>query len=414
MRPLSETIARAGEWGRYRVWYAQAACAAAVLAVRSARTRGARPGWLLRRLAYLHREGYFVHPGVIAHAAMLQLLDPTAPPERLDEVVSPLRLREVQLRLSPPPLSAVIDDKALFYTTCRLARLPIPEVHAFVYRDEPGWTRDGRTPRTRGQWAWALERVLVDEVIAKPARSDMGEGVRAFRREGDRFFEGSDLVGDAGALYDTLFADGRFGAVVLQRRVHNHETLADLGDTRTLQATRLVTLVDRGDDVTVLFASQKIVRGDGVTDNVHNGETGNGSALVDVETGRLGPLVLPTPGEGLFVSDDHPATGRTCRGLQLPWWPETLELVRRAAVAFGMLRTIGWDVAITPDGPLLLEANSGWGALNGVMPMPPVLRRLKASVRAEEEQAQTLDAELEQLARVAAASEADRSDGAAR
>jgi hypothetical protein len=46
--------------------------------------------------------------------------------------------------------------------------------------------------------------------------------------------------------------------------------------------------------------------------------------------------------------------------------------------------------------------------------MAPVLRRLEAAVRAEEELAQTLDAELEQLARAAATAEPGRNDAAAR
>ena len=35
----------------------------------------------------------------------------------------------------------------------------------------------------------------------------------------------------------------------------------------------------------------------------------------------------------------------------------------RAARAFAPLRTIGWDVAITPDGPSLIEGNVTWDPL---------------------------------------------------
>ena len=51
-------------------------------------------------------------------------------------------------------------------------------------------------------------------------------------------------------------------------------------------------------------------------------------------------------------------------GWRAPFWAEALNLVRQAhREAFPLFATLGWDVAITQDGPLLIEANSGWGAL---------------------------------------------------
>lgn len=43
-------------------------------------------------------------------------------------------------------------------------------------------------------------------------------------------------------------------------------------------------------------------------------------------------------------------------------WEEAFALVRGAAPHFLPLRTLGWDIAITPDGPMIIEANAHWGA----------------------------------------------------
>ncbi len=48
---------------------------------------------------------------------------------------------------------------------------------------------------------------------------------------------------------------------------------------------------------------------------------------------------------------------------QLPYWTETLDLVRRAHdQAFPAFVTLGWDVALTGEGPALLETNVSWSA----------------------------------------------------
>ena len=58
--------------------------------------------------------------------------------------------------------------------------------------------------------------------------------------------------------------------------------------------------------------------------------------------------------------DTHPDTGVPFAGLRIPMYEEALALVRNASRHFGFMRTIGWDVAITPDGPMLIEANAYW------------------------------------------------------
>lgn len=58
----------------------------------------------------------------------------------------------------------------------------------------------------------------------------------------------------------------------------------------------------------------------------------------------------------------HPETNALLAEVTVPFWPETLELVKRAhRLAFSRFVFLGWDVAVTPDGPVLIETNSGPG-----------------------------------------------------
>ena len=77
-------------------------------------------------------------------------------------------------------------------------------------------------------------------------------------------------------------------------------------------------------------------------------------------------------------------------GFRLPLWEEAKSLVARAATLFLPMRCIGWDVALTPSGPALIEANMWWDPSNllGVdlsdgngRPLASLLERLEASAR---------------------------------
>ncbi len=44
-------------------------------------------------------------------------------------------------------------------------------------------------------------------------------------------------------------------------------------------------------------------------------------------------------------------------GIVLPFWPQLIDLVSAAALTLRPLEYLGWDVAIAPDGPVIVEAN---------------------------------------------------------
>ncbi|HTN98325.1 MAG TPA: sugar-transfer associated ATP-grasp domain-containing protein, partial [Nordella sp.] len=57
----------------------------------------------------------------------------------------------------------------------------------------------------------------------------------------------------------------------------------------------------------------------------------------------------------------HPDTGAAIEGRVLHFWPETIALACRAHAAFAPRVFIGWDIAITSNGPVLIEGNGAPG-----------------------------------------------------
>ena len=66
---------------------------------------------------------------------------------------------------------------------------------------------------------------------------------------------------------------------------------------------------------------------------------------------------------GTAGHETHPATGTPLVGETLPEWDRVLDLARTCAPIFAPLRYQSMDIAITPEGPLLVEINTG-GAFN--------------------------------------------------
>ena len=56
----------------------------------------------------------------------------------------------------------------------------------------------------------------------------------------------------------------------------------------------------------------------------------------------------------------HPLTDVIFKDYQLPYWNEVKELVINAHKQFYELESIGWDIVITPNGPVILEGNDDW------------------------------------------------------
>lgn len=88
---------------------------------------------------------------------------------------------------------------------------------------------------------------------------------------------------------------------------------------------------------------------------VDNGGAGGIFAGVDVDTG-----IVSTRGADLLEHRFllHPTTGVTIPGFQIPQWEQVCRTVQDAIALSPETVIVGWDVAITENGPLLIEGNA--------------------------------------------------------
>ena len=125
---------------------------------------------------------------------------------------------------------------------------------------------------------------------------------------------------------------------------------------QSVNTARVTTF--RLDSRTVVFhPNLRVGRGDSCVDNA---AAGGLLCPIDVETGR----VIAAGDKSGARYENHPETGERLKGFEVPRWNEAVELVKKLAQVVPSTRVVGWDLALTEKGWILVEANARgqWGA----------------------------------------------------
>jgi len=130
-----------------------------------------------------------------------------------------------------------------------------------------------------------------------------------------------------------------------------------------VNTVRIITQLDDKNRVHILGCRQRI----SVNSNVDNLAAGNIVATIDEKTGKINSPALYSDITKEEISI-HPVTGVQIPGFQIPFWQETIELAKEAALKNTRNRSIGWDIVITENGPGLIEGNHDWCKLVWQLP----------------------------------------------
>ncbi|HEX2889016.1 sugar-transfer associated ATP-grasp domain-containing protein [Vineibacter terrae] len=241
-----------------------------------------------------------------------------------------------------------LTDKLVFGDVCARAGIPTPPILLSAI--------DGRI--RRHVHTADLDRDLFAKLMRGRGTMKTGQ----FRRIAHLTY--LDRSGHALSLADVIETvrrqsltevGGKTTPVIVQPRLRNHASLADLAK-ESLIVVRVVTCLDRDDEPEVTHAMLRVLAKIEPDWDTHpDWEHG---AAIDIETGRLGWLTGDKPDTCLAWYRNHPVTGAPVLGRRIEDWPALRDLARRAHGAFRNRIVIGWDMALTTDGPMVIEGNS--------------------------------------------------------
>lgn len=249
--------------------------------------------------------------------------------------------RVLAAREAPDDL-AVLEDKGRFGRWCNEQRLPSAPVLAEL--------RNGTLIGRSGAPS------LPDrDLFSKPASEYGGVGVRLWQRVGAGAWRegGGGTAHDASSLLAALAEQSHHGAVILQPRLENHPSVRALAP-RALCTVRLLTARPPDGPPELVLAAFRTGAGRSASDNF---SAGGIAVAVDIATGRLRSGVRMD--EQLLIAREvaHPDTGAAFANFVLPQWREMQALALDAHSRLRSMPFVGWDVAVTTDGLVLIEGN---------------------------------------------------------
>jgi hypothetical protein len=262
--------------------------------------------------------------------------------------------------INPAEPRRILDDKVAFHFHCREHDTPTVPILGRVGRARNGL--DAQLPEMVGPRSFeVLLQEHRDGLIMKPPGGAHGEGIFSVVPEGARV-RWLETVSSVEEMYDFCRRRAEAtGILLVQPRVRPARSLLRVMSPHGLGTVRAVTYL-KGDRAHLLAACLRIPVGRNDTDNFGHGKSGNLVAGVEPRSGQLLRARRSRRQDWPDIEDvdRNPDTGEPIEGFQLPFWSEVVDLVSRAQREATGLRTIGWDVAITDVGPLLIEGNAGY------------------------------------------------------
>ena len=162
--------------------------------------------------------------------------------------------------------------------------------------------------------------------------------------------KGVEKINSTDADKQELFNELRdSGQTLLEEVIIQHPEVSRLNPS-AINTIRIVTIVK--DNVPhVVFAGLRCGRMGFVVDNF---VAGGMTVPIDIETGVINNVAVDKVGN---VFDIHPDTKVPFHGFALPHWDEVIDLAKKAALRVETVKYVGWDIASTPEGPILVEGN---------------------------------------------------------
>ena len=175
-----------------------------------------------------------------------------------------------------------------------------------------------------------------DKVIYKPIEGSMAQGIIVVKTK--------DRTRKELAAYLQSLPDG-----MVEEWITQHRLVSEF-NPNAVNIVRVVTARNK-EKFAYLAATFAVANDKEVTNASANAMFAN----IDIETGEV---ISNACDYDENIYEFQPNTGVKFKGFVIPFWNEVLSLVKKASTVIPEVGYVGWDVAITPNGPIIVEGNN--------------------------------------------------------
>ncbi|MDO6605156.1 sugar-transfer associated ATP-grasp domain-containing protein [Arenibacter palladensis] len=242
------------------------------------------------------------------------------------------------------------ENKLLFEEFLGKNNIPTPQIYFHNSKNRFTYKGDVFEIETKKDLASLLEKVFNEEKVeyffCKPIDGIMGGNIFIIEKKTHRKI--------ADILINLVFSK----AFIFQELIQQHEVLKKINYS-SLNTLRIVTYKNKKNELEVLSGFIRVGRKGAIVDNAHAGGI---VVPFNKETGKVCAEGLQLIDNGGGIFHKHPDTEVIFDNFQIPHYTQVKELVTKAS-SFFKLPLLGWDVAITPNGPIIVEVNHNFHLL---------------------------------------------------
>jgi Sugar-transfer associated ATP-grasp len=253
-----------------------------------------------------------------------------------------------------PNWFAIATEKLPFYAVMGAYGLPTIKQRA-VYHPRVKLPGINSIPNKDELAVW-LRNPLNFPCFGKPVSGSLSLGtvaIDAYDPATDQLTLASGRKVDVPALVEEIRAHYRIDGYMFQERLEPHPELRALTGNR-IGTVRVYTIWgEKGPEV--FRVCWKVPAGANMADNFWR--TGNMLAALDETTGTVKRVIRGTGPRQVEV-ECHPDTGARLVGATIPGFKDVLDLAAWGARVLNEVPLIGWDIAMTDRGAVLVEANN--------------------------------------------------------
>ena len=246
----------------------------------------------------------------------------------------------------------ITADKFYFGIFLEKYKIPTPQIYCYIRKGRILYISDNLNHSSSENDIEKMKAFFKYDIdaFAKPADGQLGIGVFSLKvNDGIIYKDGSKIA------FDDLMKIILSGDYLIQERIVQHPKMSALCSS-TLNSIRLQTVMTKEGDIVPFAPGLRMGREGSSVDNWAKGGIFVG---IDMKTGKLFEKGFIKPKYGTSTKF-HLDSKIVFKDYEIPFFHQAVQYAIELHKKMYRCHSIGWDIAITENGPVFIEGNGLW------------------------------------------------------